>query len=139
MFVFDSSFTAALFLPDETSAAVTEVFERVAEDEEIFVPQLWWYEMSSVLSVAVKRRHLKHSDVSEILRLLKGYGFDTDVSYGEKYAEQLFELSRLYDMSAYDSAYIELAIRKHSTLATLDERLIRACDKAGVGLLGREG
>lgn len=42
-------------------------------------------------------------------------------------------------MSAYDSAYIELAIRKNSTLATLDERLIRACGKAGVGLLGREG
>ncbi len=95
--------------------------------------------MSSVLSVAVKRRRLKHSDVSEILRLLKGYGFDTDVSFGEKYAEQLFELSRLYDVSAYDSAYLELAIRKHSTLATLDDWLIGACEKAGVGILGREG
>jgi len=139
VFVFDSSFTAALFLPDETSAAVTEVFERVAEDEEIFVPQLWWYEMSSVLSVAVKRRHLKHSDVSEILRLLKGYGFDTDVSYGEKYAEQLFELSRPYDVSAYDSAYIELAIRKHSTLATslqIRFRFLTAKQINGVQMVG---
>ncbi len=41
MFVFDCSFTAALFLPDEASAAVTRLFERLPEDEEIFVPQLW--------------------------------------------------------------------------------------------------
>lgn len=60
---------------------------------------------------------------------------DADVSFGEKYAERLFELSRLYDVSTYGSAYLELAIRKHSTLATLDERLIRACETAGVGII----
>ncbi len=85
----------------------------------------------------MKRRRLKHSDVSEILRLLKGYGFDTNVSFGEKYAEQLFELSRLYDVSAYDWVYLELAIRKHSTLAILDGRLIGACEKGGVGMILR--
>jgi predicted nucleic acid-binding protein len=133
VYVLDCSVTAALFLPDEKSAAVTKTFAGIAEGEDIFVPQLWWYEMSNVLSLAVKRGWLKHAEVIAIIRLLKDYGFDTDVNYGEKYAERLFELSQRYELSAYDATYLELAIRKNAKLATLDDKLGKACEKAGIG------
>lgn len=134
-YILDCSFCAAVFLPDEKSENITKIFEGLKEDDTIIVPQLWWYEISSVLSVAVKNERLKHSDVINIIRLLKDYGFDTDVSYGDKYSEKIFELSQLYDLSVYDSAYLELAIRKNGMVGTLDKKLKLACGKSGIGTL----
>ncbi|MEI6386686.1 MAG: type II toxin-antitoxin system VapC family toxin [Spirochaetota bacterium] len=135
MHILDCSFTAALFLSDEKSESVTRAFAAFQEGETVAVPQLWWYEMGSVLTIAVKRRRLSHSGVVTIIGLLKDYGLETDQDYGESYVGQLFELSQLYGISSYDAAYLELAIRKQGRLATLDGKLADACKRAGVGLV----
>jgi predicted nucleic acid-binding protein len=41
-------------------------------------------------------------------------------------------LAREYGLSAYDAAYLELSIRHGAPLATLDGRLRKAAQKAGV-------
>jgi len=41
-------------------------------------------------------------------------------------------LAREYDLSAYDAAYLEVAMRRNAWLATLDERLRKAGRKSGV-------
>jgi predicted nucleic acid-binding protein len=41
-------------------------------------------------------------------------------------------LAREYNLSAYDAAYLELAIRYDAPLATLDGKLQRAAQQAGV-------
>jgi predicted nucleic acid-binding protein len=43
-------------------------------------------------------------------------------------------LARSYALSAYDAAYLELAIREHAPLATLDKSLRKAANRAGVPL-----
>jgi len=45
-------------------------------------------------------------------------------------------LARDYGLSAYDAAYLDLALRLGQPLATLDERLRSAADRAGVGDAG---
>jgi predicted nucleic acid-binding protein len=45
-------------------------------------------------------------------------------------------LARTYHLSAYDAAYLELAIREGLPLATLDDDLRRAASDAGVALVG---
>jgi predicted nucleic acid-binding protein len=45
-------------------------------------------------------------------------------------------LARTYHLSAYDAAYLELAIREGLPLATLDDDLHRAAAGAGVALVG---
>ena len=42
------------------------------------------------------------------------------------------QLARRYKISAYDAAYLELALRTGLALATLDEKLLKAARKAGV-------
>ena len=49
-------------------------------------------------------------------------------------AQQILPLARTYHLSAYDAAYLELAIREGFPLATLDDDLRHAAAGAGVGL-----
>ena len=43
-------------------------------------------------------------------------------------------LARFYGLSSYDAAYLELAVRESLTLASLDRTLVRAAEKAGIGI-----
>jgi predicted nucleic acid-binding protein len=45
---------------------------------------------------------------------------------------ETLNLARRYKLSAYDAAYLELALRKGLPLATLDADLEKAAKKAGV-------
>ena len=51
-------------------------------------------------------------------------------------AQQILPLARTYRLSAYDAAYLELAIREGLPLATLDDDLRGAACAAGVALVG---
>ena len=49
--------------------------------------------------------------------------------------QQLLPLTRLYRLSAYDAAYLELATREGMPLATLDAQLAEAARATGVSLV----
>jgi predicted nucleic acid-binding protein len=51
-------------------------------------------------------------------------------------ARQILPLARPYHLSAYDAAYLELAIRERLPLATLDDDFRRAASFAGAALVG---
>ncbi|MCY7419716.1 MAG: type II toxin-antitoxin system VapC family toxin [Chloroflexi bacterium] len=44
-------------------------------------------------------------------------------------------MSRIYGLSAYDAAYLELALRTDAVLATSDARLRTAAKRAGIAVL----
>jgi len=46
------------------------------------------------------------------------------------------QLARTHDLSAYDAAYLELAMRRGLPLATLDDKLKAAAHAVGVTLYG---
>jgi hypothetical protein len=46
------------------------------------------------------------------------------------------QLSTEHDLTAYDAAYLELALRRHSPLASCDQALIEAGRKTGLEVLG---
>jgi predicted nucleic acid-binding protein len=49
--------------------------------------------------------------------------------------DAIMELGRVYHLTAYDAAYLELAMRAGLPLATQDERLRAAATQAGVPLI----
>ena len=55
----------------------------------------------------------------------------------ERAFTQLLPLCRTHQLTSYDALYLELALRRHLPLATLDESLRRAAKKLGIKLLGR--
>ena len=99
------------------------------------VPLLWWYELSNILIVAVKRKRLHHVESNQVLALFKSMNIDTDVTSGAEYSSSLFELAQVYNLSSYDAVYLELCIRKKCALATYDNELMAAAERAGVEYL----
>jgi predicted nucleic acid-binding protein len=58
-------------------------------------------------------------------------GIDTGITPN---SHQLFELAMRYQLSSYDAAYLELAIRYALPLATQDVQLKQAAIAAGITL-----
>jgi predicted nucleic acid-binding protein len=46
----------------------------------------------------------------------------------------MYEIAKTCHLTAYDAAYLELAMRKDATLATLDKQLVKASNLSGVNL-----
>jgi predicted nucleic acid-binding protein len=131
-YVIDCSFSSALFLPDENSCSVRDFFLNLKNNDQVFIPLLWWYETNNVLSVAAKRNRLKQNDVFSIINLFNELKLVTDCEYGIAWLKTLFELTQLYHISSYDAAYLELALRMKAKLMTLDNRLKGTAAKMGV-------
>ena len=131
-YVIDCSFSSALFLPDEKSGHVQDFFLNLKNNDQVFIPLLWWYETNNVLNVAVKRNRLKQNDVFSIINLFNELKLVTDYEYGIAWSKTLFELTKIYHISSYDAAYLELALRIKAKLVTLDSMLKNAAVKMGI-------
>jgi len=63
-----------------------------------------------------------------------GFPVSTDSPGGATSLASLHGLAGEHGLSAYDAAYLELALRKKAGLATGDRELAAAAEKAGVPL-----
>jgi predicted nucleic acid-binding protein len=67
--------------------------------------------------------------------LLEALDISTDAETSLRALHDTLDLARRYSLSAYDAAYLELALRKSLPLATLDAQLNAAARQAGVPVL----
>jgi predicted nucleic acid-binding protein len=84
--------------------------------------------------VAERRKRIKAPEVRRFVELLRNptiLGHSQTVS---ETASNVQPLAREYELSAYDAAYLDLAIRQGPPLATLDNKLKTAGRSAGVKL-----
>ena len=134
-YVLDSSFLGAFIMPDEKSTEVSAFFETIADDSVFHVPSLFWFEISNLLNSAIRRKRITPSDIQNLLNVLPHSKIFTDTTSGKEYTEHVTNLAVEYNLSSYDSAYLELAIRKDAQIGTLDENLSNACVKAGLKII----
>jgi predicted nucleic acid-binding protein len=106
------------------------LLERLRTDEAV-VPELWHLEVLNALIVACRRGVIGTAKATDFLNRLDGLSIRTDATSPAGRKQQLFGLAREHDLSAYDAAYLDLAIRTRSALATFDRRLAAARDKTG--------
>jgi predicted nucleic acid-binding protein len=135
IYVLDCLFMAALFIPNKGSDRVRKALYTIQEEDEVFIPVVWWHEMGTVLSSSLSRGRLKPAEALEINRLLALYKFNTDLSYGGEYMEKILELSQFYGLNAHHAVYLELGMRKKGIIGTLSRELQTACTKAGITTL----
>lgn len=131
-YVIDCSFSSALFLPDENSDRISDFFKTLSKNDLIYVPHLWWYETNNVLNISVKRKRITRNDFSAVIELFSHMKIETDSEYGLSFSKEIFDLSQVYNLSSYDSVYLELAMRKNGRLMSLDNELINAAGKIGI-------
>lgn len=128
-FVVDASVSAAWFLPNEATAD-TEAALHATATQDVWVPSLWLLEIGNLLLSAQRRKRI----TADKRRELAGAAAQLRIKVDREPVSiiVLDELASRYALSAYDAAYLELALRRRLPLATLDEALLAAMAKAGV-------
>jgi predicted nucleic acid-binding protein len=132
--VMDCSIAGALGLPDELSPRAEKFLEVMLADTEVWVPPLWWYEMSNLLVAAVRRRRLTQAAMAHLAELYASLPLRTDAAPSAAISGAIQRLAIQQGLSAYDAAYLELAHRLGTGLATIDRDLERAAKSSGVPL-----
>ncbi|MGO4570210.1 type II toxin-antitoxin system VapC family toxin [Rhizobium sp. 2YAF20] len=131
-FVVDASIAGAWLLPDEENTTAEQAMVRMA-DEDAWAPDLLRHEIRSVLLNAERRGRISDDLVHSTLARFRGLPLKL-VGPGDDI--EVVRLSRQYRLSAYDAAYLALALLEHLPLATLDRRLAVAARAEGVIILG---
>ena len=112
--VIDCSFTAAMFLPDEKSDLADQFFSRIGSEFKAIIPAIWWYELNNVLLVSVRRKRLTNENAETVWKTFESFPIEMDKNFSFQTMKSIFELGKKHDLSVYDSAYLELCIRKKS-------------------------
>ena len=127
--VIDTSVAVAWFVPSQAGSYADRIARRVRH-EALVVPSLWEVEFGNVMTTLLRRKLLARHQVASVLA--KAERLDLTVDRDVATARVLFTLAEQHGISAYDAAYLELAVRRGLPLATRDTSLARAARSAGV-------
>ena len=128
-FVVDASVSAAWFLPDQATDE-TEAMLHATATHEVWVPALWLLEVGNLLLSAQRRKRITADKRRELAAAAAALRIKVD---REPVAiTALDDIAATHGLTAYDAAYLELALRRGLPLATLDDALVAAMAKAGV-------
>lgn len=98
------------------------------------VPAIWPLETANVLARAESRGLISEDRSTAFVALLRGMRIEFDQATASHALTDTLALARRHHLSAYDAAYLELAIRRQLPLATLDVDLRKAARRAGMKL-----
>jgi len=119
--VVDASAIAAVVFDEPESAPVVASIGGT-----LLAPTLLRYELASVCLTKLQRYPAHARLIVSRYRLFA----NLDIDLTEPDWETLPLLARQWALSAYDAAYLQLALSRKALLVTLDARLARAYDEA---------
>jgi predicted nucleic acid-binding protein len=133
--VLDSSVTLAWIYAEETTPAIRHVLDQVS-DSGGWVPSLWRLEVANILEMGVrrKRHNAAFRDATLADLALLPIRVDTETEHHAWGAT--LRLTERHRLTLYDSAYLELALRRALPLATLDTELRAAATAENLPILG---
>lgn len=133
-YVLDCSMTLAWFFEDEATAETDKLFQALPQAA-VTVPALWHLELANSLNVAIKRKRTDENRITQFVARLLQQRILTDHASSERAIAHLRPLAIKHELSVYDAAYLDLAIRSGLPLATLDSALQKAAKSASVALV----
>lgn len=92
----------------------------------LLAPGLLRYELASICASKLRNEPQQAKLTLQRYRLLAGL----DIEFADPDWDALPLLARQWELSAYDAAYLQLALERKARLVTLDARLAGAYDKA---------
>ena len=135
-FVLDAS-VALLWLVPQTNPAGVAYADSVLlalKDSQAVVPSLFALETANVVAKIEGKGIVSEAESQRFITLLGQLDIATDMETMSHALGDTLNLARRYRLSAYDSAYLELALRMGLPLATLDADLAKAATTAGLTL-----
>ena len=129
--VLDCSVALSWFFEDESNTKADAALDLLSRREAV-VPPLWFYEISNAILIAESRKRISEADAARIVELLNELPVVSGATSIGNAAIETRLLAKEHNLSAYDAAYLELAMREGLALATLDTGLKKAAKKQGL-------
>lgn len=132
-FVLDCSVTLAWHFADEANAYANAVALAVAIGEPV-VPSIWPLQVANTVLIGERRGRSNETQASAFLTRLAALPITVDDQTSAMAWGTILQIGRAQGLSAYDAAYVELALREGVPLATLDNRMRGALASVGINL-----
>lgn len=133
-FVVDASVTMAWCFKDEQNPYTEAILDRLLTQSAV-VPQIWPYEVVNVLLMAERKGRISAALADEFLYTLCELPITVGKFSWPEHAETLLLRGRVSSLTAYDTAYLALALRQACPLATQDRNLLSAARDLGIPIL----
>jgi predicted nucleic acid-binding protein len=133
--VLDASAVAPILIADEHGDLLPGLTDKLAIG--VVVPGHWRIEVVNLLLSAVRRGRLTDADLADAIATWDSILVTVDEETDDKLSGSTWQLASRHQLSIYDAAYLELALRRHLPLATNDRALMRASAAEAVALFGR--
>ena len=130
----DASVAIAWVHPGQATGETDAMLEGIAGGATLEVPALWPLEVANALLVLVRRGKLTDSERAAALRWLRGLRLRVDHEMATLAFAKLSELAAANQLSIYDAAYLELAVRRGVPLGCKDGALKTAAVRLGLRL-----
>ncbi len=131
--VLDGSVTMAWYFQDEMNDYADAVRDVLPQSQAV-VPSLWPLEVANTIVMGERRKRSTPAQAAAWLGFLGALPIVVDGETSARAWGDTLSLARAHNLSAYDAAYLELAMRRGLPLATLDDKLRAAAATVGVAL-----
>jgi predicted nucleic acid-binding protein len=135
-FVLDASVVLTWCFPDENTDLAQHVADRFKKGDTALAPSFWPHEVLNALLAGEKRKRISREMIRNFLDDIALLPMTLEQCPAGIVFDRIQSLSRKHRLTAYDAAYLDLALDHGLALATLDEALMRACKNAGVPSVG---
>jgi predicted nucleic acid-binding protein len=133
--VIDASAILPWCFDDEAIAYTEGLLNRCAAGEEVMVASVWPLEITNGLLFAQRRGRVTAERVEQFLVQILRLRMHVEPFTTQQAVRDVKQLAQTHQLTAYDAAYLELALRYNLPLATLDIELKQAACAVGVRLI----
>lgn len=133
--VLDASAALSWCFEDQATSASTQAMDLLQTGTAL-VPAIFNFEIANALVVATRRGLIGSDRATTFLGLISSLRMAIDGRGLHRACYELRALAEQEQLSVYDAAYLELAMRAAAPVATLDGPLRQACARRGVVLVG---
>jgi predicted nucleic acid-binding protein len=131
--VVDASSIGRALLPDERDVISEQIIEEITSAT-LVEPAHWGIECAGLILKAARRGRISGAERTG-LRIALSALFQTAEIDLQTQALNAFDLGVSHDLSVYDAAYLDLAMRTGYPLLTQDKALLKAAKHLGVELI----
>ena len=132
-FVLDNTVTMAWCCTEEATEFTKTLLSHLSNlTDSAVVPALWLYEVANVVELAVRKGRIPGEKALAFLESLADLPIEVENPSRTQVFVTVRTLAGQYQLTAYDAAYLELAIRHQLPIASLDRALSSAALAAGL-------
>ena len=136
LIVLDASAALALVLTEKEGEEVEMLAREILEDNgQIFVPELFWYEVSNGLLSAERRGRIGRRELSSVIAELSRLPIICHTGSDASALVRTMELAARHNLTFYDASYLELAVRFEARLKSFDTHILALKDEYPLILL----